>query len=146
MCIRDSLRKNRLETDQAKFLGANLLRATADTLRQYKLLGVDKMAQKHDKVDFHQVLTCHPSHWHRFASAFLSATMGVLQQMDRAIDMVERDPVGLAWKTVNIAKEWLCYYDMTIRFYSETANIKKAIEEIRAMIDRKEIERLRKKP
>jgi len=140
------LRKVRLETDQVKFLGTNLMRSTEDTLRLYQLLGVDKMAQKHVKVDFHQLLSCHPTGWHRTASTFLSAAMTMLQQMDRAIDKVERDPIGLVWKMVNIAKEWLVQYDMTIRFYSETDNIKKATEEIRAMMDRKEIERLRKKP
>ena len=48
-------------------------------------------------------------------------------------------------ETLTIASEWLCHYDMTIRFYTETANIRQATNDIKAMIDRKETEKTRKK-
>ena len=97
------------------------------------------------RVDFQQVLTCHVTAWHRVASTFLSAAMAVIQQMDKAIDKVERDPVGLVWKTLNIASEYLTHYDTAIRFYSETSSIKQIKDDIQAMIERKEIGQLSRK-
>ena len=65
--------------------------------------------------------------------------------MDKAIDKVERDPVGLVWKTLNIASEYLTHYDTAIRFYSETSSLKKVTEEIQAMIEQKQISQLSRK-
>ena len=118
------LRQNKVEPTMIKYLGSNLQRALEVALWHFRRLGIEKEGgTAPNNPDPNRVLTCAKNDQHTGASRFISIVMGVLQQMDRAIDKVDRDPVGLVWKTVDNLASTLKSYDMSVRFYTKNSNL-----------------------
>ena len=62
--------------------------------------------------------------------------MGLLQQVDKAIDKVERSPNGLVWKTLEFMCHILNCYDVSVRFYITNSTIKRTTTKIKEDVER----------
>ena len=90
----------------------------------FKFLAIDQTDLRNKKnTNPNQVLTCAKKDWHMGASRFISICMGILQQMDKAIDKVDRDPVGLVWKTDENLSSTLSKYDMNVKFFASNKTL-----------------------